>query len=117
MTSAFIDDLCLFANSRVEGNLRLADMHFCQSALSDLAIGVFVLESMVYYMGGLSDEELYLLNDVENSVVQRYSNRIMRQALASISDITGLAATNTSFPFDKVMRDALTLISTTVRLY
>lgn len=65
-----LGDLCEFANHRTEANLRLADLHPVQSALTNLSIGIFVLESMVYYIAGLCDEDLFLLNDVENSIIQ-----------------------------------------------
>lgn len=48
----------------------MADLHPVQSALTNLSIGIFVLESMVYYLAGLCDEDLFLLNDIENSIIQ-----------------------------------------------
>lgn len=54
----------------MDGQLRVADTHPVQLALTELGIGLYVLESMVYYLGGLIDEELYLLNDVENTIIQ-----------------------------------------------
>jgi len=44
---------------------------------------------MVYYIGGLIDEELYLLNDVENAIIQRYANKVLRQAITTVSDVAG----------------------------
>lgn len=66
----FLEEICEFANNRNESNLRLADLHPVQSALTNLSIGIFVLESMVYYIAGLCDEDLFLLSDVENSIIQ-----------------------------------------------
>uniref|UniRef100_A0A915EEV0 Uncharacterized protein n=1 Tax=Ditylenchus dipsaci TaxID=166011 RepID=A0A915EEV0_9BILA len=106
-----IAQLCDFANSRMEGNLRLADTHPVQTALSELAVGVYVLESMVYYIGGLCDERLLLLNDLENSIIQRYANRVLRKAINAICDIAGITGANCEFQFEKMIRDIVTLIS------
>lgn len=65
-----LDLLCEYANSNMDGNLRVSDTHPVQFALTDLGMNLYVLESMVYYLGGLIDEELYLLNDVENNILQ-----------------------------------------------
>lgn len=70
-------------------NARLSDTHPVQSTITDLSVGTFVLESMVYYIGGLIDEELYLLNDVENAIIQRYANKVLRQAITTVSDVAG----------------------------
>jgi hypothetical protein len=69
--------------------MRLSDTHPAQTTITDLSVGTFVLESMVYYVGGLMDEELYLLNDVENAIVQRYTNKVLRQAMITVSDVAG----------------------------
>lgn len=45
---------------------------------------------------------------------QRYSNKILREAVNTVMDITGMAATNENFSFEKTIRDLMTLISMTV---
>jgi hypothetical protein len=38
--------------------------------MSDFAMQIFLLETIAYYMGGMDDESLFLLNDVEHSIIQ-----------------------------------------------
>lgn len=58
-----------FANKKVEGNHLRADNITVQRAISDLSMNLFVLESIVYYLAGLIDENLILATDIENSIV------------------------------------------------
>ncbi|KAI1715448.1 Gex interacting protein 9, isoform a [Ditylenchus destructor] len=107
-----IGNITEFANTRLEGNLRLSDLHPVQTALTQLAVGVYVLESMIYYLGGLKDENLLLTTDIENAIIQRYANKVMRTAIVSTLDVCGMAAANAEFDFERVIRDVITLQST-----
>ena len=40
-----------------------------QKAIAELGMNLFVLESIVYYLAGLLDENLILATDIENSIV------------------------------------------------
>lgn len=65
-----LGNLSDFSNRTVTGNKRLSDHPSIQSVVSDLALQLYVLESIVYYIGGITDEGLFLANDVENAVMQ-----------------------------------------------
>lgn len=52
------------------GLKRLSDTPSVQASMSDLGMHIFLLESITYYLGGLDDESLFLLNDVEHSIIQ-----------------------------------------------
>jgi len=105
------EDLTQFANSNLIGFQRLSDTPSVQATMSDLAMSIFVLETMTYYLGGLDDENLFLLNDIEHSIIQRVANRTLRQGILTISEISGFAAVDTTFEYDKKIRDAVTLLS------
>jgi hypothetical protein len=55
----------------------LSETPSVQVAMSDLAKHIFVLESMAYYLGGLDDENLFLLNDIEHSIIQVIFNLLI----------------------------------------
>lgn len=64
------EELTQFANSHLIGFKRLSDTPSVQATMSDLVMQIFVLETMTYYLGGLDDENLFLLNDIEHSIIQ-----------------------------------------------
>jgi alkylation response protein AidB-like acyl-CoA dehydrogenase len=65
-----IAELCEYANKTIVQNARLADDPAMHKAMSDASMRLYLLETVVYYLGGLSDEGLYLVNDLENPVLQ-----------------------------------------------
>lgn len=52
------------------GFRRMSETPAVQSTMSDLAMNIFILETVTYYLGGLDDENLFLLNDIEHSIIQ-----------------------------------------------
>ncbi|KAI6188819.1 Acyl-CoA dehydrogenase family member 9, mitochondrial [Aphelenchoides besseyi] len=105
------DELCHYANSHLYGTKPLSLNPAAQTTMSNLCMEIYVLETMVYYLGGLQDEGLFLLNDVEHSIIQRCANRVLRQGIITITEIAGLSAVDTTFDYEKKIRDAVTLLS------
>ncbi|CAK5092162.1 unnamed protein product [Meloidogyne enterolobii] len=106
-----LGDLCSFANQEVKGNMRLADSHPIKKTLSDMGLHIYILETMVYYIGGLTDENLFLSQDIENSIIQRFSNKAIRQAITTITEVAGIYSSDVELPYDKMIKDALALMS------
>ncbi|KAL3098285.1 hypothetical protein niasHT_021245 [Heterodera trifolii] len=104
-------NLCHFANQQIKGNLRLSDSHPIQRSLTELGLITYVLESVVYYIAGMIDEELFLMQDIENAIVQRLCNRALRQSITTIAEVCGFAATNTELCFEQPMRDAVAMLA------
>jgi alkylation response protein AidB-like acyl-CoA dehydrogenase len=69
---------------------------------------------MVYYIGGLKDEDLYLVHDIETSIIQRFAIRIMREAINTLIDVAGITAVNKDFSFEKTLRDVIATMSLAV---
>lgn len=66
---------------------------------------------MVYYIGGLNDENLFLSQDVENSIIQRFANKAIRQSITTITEVAGIYSSDTELPYDQMIKDALALMS------
>uniref|UniRef100_A0A7E4VCD6 Acyl-CoA_dh_N domain-containing protein n=1 Tax=Panagrellus redivivus TaxID=6233 RepID=A0A7E4VCD6_PANRE len=109
-----LEELANYANAGIVGNRRLAENVAVQRALSETGMNTFVLESIIYYLGGLMDEGLVLSTDIENAIVQRYVNRVLREAFVSVTQVAGTTATQEGFPYDKMTRDMNTLLSLNV---
>lgn len=128
--------------------MRLSDSHPIQHAITELGLITYVVESIVYYigfypfksnqsnieifnLGGLVDEELFVMQDVENAIIQvenwkftklifwshfeRMCNRAIRQSIITITEVAGLAATNTELEYEQTMRDSIALMSLSVK--
>ncbi|VDN36591.1 unnamed protein product [Gongylonema pulchrum] len=54
-----------------------------------LALNTYVLESICYYIGGLFDEELVLLADVEEAVIHKCARRLLSEAVSLTARVTG----------------------------
>ncbi|KAH7729592.1 CBN-ACDH-13 protein [Aphelenchoides avenae] len=106
-----LGNLSDFSNRTLTGNKRLSDNPSIQTVISDLSLQLYVLESIVYYIGGITDEGLFLANDVENAVMQRFINRALRQAIVAISEIGGIAAVDASLGYEEKLRDIVTFLS------
>lgn len=66
----FIGELTYQANTTIQGNHRLAENLAIQRTLANTAMNTFILESVIYYLGGLLDEGLVLSTDIENAIIQ-----------------------------------------------
>uniref|UniRef100_A0A914CM48 Acyl-CoA dehydrogenase/oxidase N-terminal domain-containing protein n=1 Tax=Acrobeloides nanus TaxID=290746 RepID=A0A914CM48_9BILA len=100
-----------YANRKVVGNHRLGESMTVQKAIAELGMNLFVLESIVYYLAGLLDENLILATDIENSIVARNVHRTLRQALLTIIDTIGILSTEQGFPYEQRIRDVNTYLS------
>uniref|UniRef100_A0A915PUW7 Acyl-CoA dehydrogenase/oxidase N-terminal domain-containing protein n=1 Tax=Setaria digitata TaxID=48799 RepID=A0A915PUW7_9BILA len=87
--------------------------------VTQLALNTYVLESMCYYIGGLHDEELALLVDVEEAIIHKYARDLLSKAISSTADIIGVSAVTSTVDFDGLLNDmiaALLLSSTELDL-
>ena len=109
-----LKELVKQANTSIEGNRRLAENVAVRRALSDTALNLFVLESIVYYIGGFLDEGLVLTTDIENAIIQKYINRVLKEAFSTITEVVGTSATDHDTEYDKMVRDMNTLLSLNV---
>uniref|UniRef100_A0AC34RK58 Acyl-CoA dehydrogenase n=1 Tax=Panagrolaimus sp. JU765 TaxID=591449 RepID=A0AC34RK58_9BILA len=109
-----LNELASLSNTTIHGNRRLAENVAIQKALSQIAIDLFVIESVVYYLGGLMDEGLVLTTDIENAIVQHLINKVLRQTFTTITQVAGSAATDEAQIYDQMIRDLNTLLSLNV---
>ena len=68
----------------------------------------------MYYIGGLLDEGLVLTTDIENAIIQKYINRVLKEAFSTITQVVGTSATDHDAEYDKMVRDMNTLLSLNV---
>jgi acyl-CoA dehydrogenase family protein 9 len=107
-------ELTYQANTTIQGNHRLAENLAIQRTLANTAMNTFILESVIYYLGGLLDEGLVLSTDIENAIIQLWINKVLREGLATTTQVAGTAATDESSVYDKMTRDINTLLSITL---
>uniref|UniRef100_A0A0K0ETG1 Acyl-CoA dehydrogenase family member 9, mitochondrial n=1 Tax=Strongyloides stercoralis TaxID=6248 RepID=A0A0K0ETG1_STRER len=106
-----LQDLSNYCNSTVRGNVRLADIPAVQKVIGDLALDIYSLESVSYYIAGLIDENLMVLTDIEENIINRLSSKILRNAMKYISEISGLANSHGLLRKEKICADIITLLS------
>lgn len=99
----------------MDRNFPLAKRNTIKNLMTKLALNTYVLESMCYYVGGLRDEELILLLDVEEAVIHKYARRLLSQAASSTIDVIGMDAYTSGMNFDSLLNEivAVLLLSTT----
>uniref|UniRef100_A0A914Y8Y3 Uncharacterized protein n=1 Tax=Panagrolaimus superbus TaxID=310955 RepID=A0A914Y8Y3_9BILA len=102
------------ANTSIQGNHRVAENLAIQRTLANAAMNTFILESVIYYLGGLLDEGLVLSTDIENAILQLWINKVLREALATTTQVAGSAATDERSIYDKMIRDINTMLSLTL---
>uniref|UniRef100_A0A0K0FKP1 Acyl-CoA dehydrogenase family member 9, mitochondrial (inferred by orthology to a human protein) n=1 Tax=Strongyloides venezuelensis TaxID=75913 RepID=A0A0K0FKP1_STRVS len=104
-------DVSKYCNSTVRGNNRLSDIPAVQKVISDLAMDIYILESVTYYIGGLIDENLMILTDIEENIVNRLSSKVLRNSMQYISEISGLSHSQTLLQKEKICSDIITLLA------
>ncbi|CEF63471.1 Acyl-CoA dehydrogenase family member 9, mitochondrial [Strongyloides ratti] len=106
-----LQDLSNYCNSTVRGNNRLSDSCSVKKVIGDIAMDIYVLESVTYYIGGLIDENLMILTDIEENVINRLSSKILRNAMKYLGEISGLANAHGLLKKEKICADIITLLS------
>ncbi|MFH4980638.1 hypothetical protein AB6A40_007347 [Gnathostoma spinigerum] len=106
-----IEILVKFCNTTVQCNAQLSKKLSVQKLTTEMALSTFALESMCYYIGGMMDENLVVITDIENAIINRFANRVIREAIASTIEIVGLYSCDRRFDYEKLMRDVLTVLS------
>ncbi|CAD5205446.1 unnamed protein product [Bursaphelenchus okinawaensis] len=106
-----IANLVELSHKKRVGNNLLANNPSIQATINKLSMDLFPLETLVYYLAGMADESLYKLNDVENMICQRMANKVLRQAILTISEVAGLEAVDTDFGYAKLIKDITSVMS------
>uniref|UniRef100_A0A0N5B628 Acyl-CoA dehydrogenase family member 9, mitochondrial n=1 Tax=Strongyloides papillosus TaxID=174720 RepID=A0A0N5B628_STREA len=106
-----LKDVSKYCNSTIRGNNRLSDIPAVQKVISDLAMDIYILESVTYYIGGLIDENLMILTDIEENIVNRLSSKVLRNSMQYISEISGLSRSQTLLQKEKICGDIITLLA------
>ncbi|KAM3725403.1 Complex I assembly factor ACAD9 [Dirofilaria immitis] len=94
-------------NTTLQQNLPLAERNTTKHLMTKLALNTYVLESMCYYVGGLRDEGLLLLVDVEEAIVHMCARRLLSEATSSTIDVIGLDAAISDMNFDKLLNEIM----------
>ncbi|TMS37894.1 hypothetical protein L596_004732 [Steinernema carpocapsae] len=106
-----LQTLSRHCNRTVQNGVALSAHTGVQKAITDLSLSVYVLETVSYYLGGLLDENLVIATDIENAIVHKYANKTLHQALITLVEIMGSAATDCSFKYHDIFGDVATLVS------
>ncbi|CAI2350570.1 unnamed protein product [Caenorhabditis sp. 36 PRJEB53466] len=114
MARRTLRELSLWCNrtpSRHTDRSTLADDSRAQRLVTDLALKVYALESSLYYLAGLIDEGLSIVVDIENSLLSILTRDVLQAVISSQLELVGVAASDASFPHEKILRDITTLLS------
>uniref|UniRef100_A0AC35TLL0 Acyl-CoA_dh_N domain-containing protein n=1 Tax=Rhabditophanes sp. KR3021 TaxID=114890 RepID=A0AC35TLL0_9BILA len=106
-----VRDLSLYCNSTVRGNKRLADKPAIQKIIADVSMNLYALETACYYIGGLVDENLMVLTDIEENIINRMTARVLKHTLTTTIEVAGLSNANGYMNKEKVCKDILTLLA------
>ena len=90
--------------------------HILSSQFPIILVGQLKLNIYFNYnsLAGLSDEGLFLVQDIENSIIQ-VINRALRQAIRTITEVAGINSTDVELPYNKMIKDSIALMSISVR--
>uniref|UniRef100_A0A0N4ZS24 Acyl-CoA_dh_N domain-containing protein n=1 Tax=Parastrongyloides trichosuri TaxID=131310 RepID=A0A0N4ZS24_PARTI len=106
-----LESVSSYCNKTLRANCRLSDLPSVQKIISDFAMDIYSLESTTYYIGGLIDENLMVLTDIEENVINRMVCKILRQTMGYISEISGLSNSHGLLNKEKICADIITLLS------
>ncbi|CAD5208334.1 unnamed protein product [Bursaphelenchus xylophilus] len=108
-----ISDLAYQANRTIVGrNKALSEMPSVKTVINKMARDVHHIETVVFYFNGLSDEDLFVINDVESMVVEKLTRRALQNAILGISEVIGMAAVDAYFTHERWIRDLATFFCT-----
>ncbi|CAD6199457.1 unnamed protein product [Caenorhabditis auriculariae] len=103
--------LCNKTPSRVAANSSLAEDSRAQRIVTNLALQVYGLESAVYYLAGMIDEGMTVVVDIENALISFLTRNLLESVVSVLLELGGVVSSDTSFPFEKLIRDISTLLS------
>lgn len=114
MARRALRELSIWCNrtpSRQNDRTTLADDSRSQRIVTELALKVYALESSLYYLSGLIDEGLSVVVDIENSLLSIMTRDVLQAVISAQLELVGVAASDASFPHEKLFRDVTTLLS------
>lgn len=114
MARRTLRELSLWCNrtpSRTTNRSTLADDSRAQRLVTDLALKMYALESSLYYLAGLIDEGISVVVDIENSLLSMLTRDVLQAVISAQLELVGVAASDSSFPHEKIYRDVTTLLS------
>ncbi|KRZ25746.1 Acyl-CoA dehydrogenase family member 9, mitochondrial [Trichinella pseudospiralis] len=89
----------------------LSESNFIREHLSNLAMHVYILETMTFYIAGHLDSDSTKDFTVEGSIAQLLSRKYLREGIVSVMEIFGASATTTDEDFERLLRDITTFSS------
>ncbi|KRX40752.1 Acyl-CoA dehydrogenase family member 9, mitochondrial [Trichinella murrelli] len=79
--------------------------------LVNLAMHVYILETMAFYIAGHLDSDSSKDFTVEGSIAQLLSRKYLREGIVSVMEIFGASAATTDEEFERLLRDVTTFSS------
>ncbi|KRZ06161.1 Acyl-CoA dehydrogenase family member 9, mitochondrial [Trichinella zimbabwensis] len=89
----------------------LSESNFIREHLANLAMHVYILETMAFYIAGHLDSDSNKDFTVEGSIAQLLSRKYLREGIVSVMEIFGASATTTDQEFERLLRDITTFSS------
>ncbi|KRX80844.1 Acyl-CoA dehydrogenase family member 9, mitochondrial [Trichinella sp. T6] len=98
-------------NKRKSYGRPLSESNFIRERLANLAMHVYILETMAFYIAGHLDSDSSKDFIVEGSIAQLLSRKYLREGIVSVMEIFGASAATTDEEFERLLRDITTFSS------
>ncbi|KRZ95289.1 Acyl-CoA dehydrogenase family member 9, mitochondrial [Trichinella sp. T8] len=98
-------------NKRKSYGRPLSESNFIRERLANLAMHVYILETMAFYIAGHLDSDSSKDFTVEGSIAQLLSRKYLREGIVSVMEIFGASAATTDEEFERLLRDVTTFSS------
>ncbi|CAD5205447.1 unnamed protein product [Bursaphelenchus okinawaensis] len=102
-------DLSIKANRTMSGRHKtLSQNSAVISVVNTLVREIHYIESVLYYINGLSDEQLFVVNDLESMIVEKLVCSALRKTILSLTEVMGITSVDSDLPYNKWLRDVAT---------
>ncbi|OUC42538.1 acyl-CoA dehydrogenase, middle domain protein [Trichinella nativa] len=95
-------------NKRKSYGRPLSESNFIRERLANLAMHVYILETMAFYIAGHLDSDSSKDFTVDGSIAQLLSRKYLREGIVSVMEIFGASAATTDEEFERMLRDITT---------
>ncbi|CAJ0584317.1 unnamed protein product, partial [Mesorhabditis spiculigera] len=109
-----VDDLSTLCNqtpSTATENTVLASSSSVQRLLTHLSTKVYALEAVTYYLGGIIDENMPILVDIESALMHRLARETLKECVSAIVELSGSKGIEIGPRYEKWIRDISTLLA------